>query len=161
MAKTPQKMVKYLKKIEGLGLRQVRVIVPAEDEGKIVTMADSMRQAYLQKIARNADDADPRLHELANSRLATAVKPEQIAAWRSDLHPSQHIHFDRKVLTMQEEWSKMVVAVQAKNSAQMRNDDAEARRHGASAAVAAMVYRAAKDDLIQYVGTSLAKAVAD
>lgn len=161
MAKTPEKMVKYLKKIEGLGLRHVRVVVPAEDEGQIVAMADSMRQAYLQKIARNADDSDPRLEELANSRLATAIKPDQIAAWRADLHKSQHIHFDRKVLTMQEEWSKMVLAVQAKTSAQMRGDAVEARRHGAAAAVTAMAFRAAKDDLIQYVAASQAKATAD
>ena len=32
MTKTPEKMLKYLKKIDNLGLKQVRVIVPADAE---------------------------------------------------------------------------------------------------------------------------------
>jgi hypothetical protein len=151
MTKTPAKMVKYLKKIDDLGLKQVRVIVPAQDEGKITELADDLKLAYLRKIARNADDNDPRLAELAESRLATAVRPVFIAGWRRAMPESQHIHFDKKVLTMTDLWEKMVLAVQGKNAAMMRGDDAEAKREGANAAVAAMAYRAAKDDVLAYV----------
>lgn len=151
MSKTPAKMVKYLKKIDDLGLKQVRVIVPVQDESKIIEMAEGLKLAYLRKIARNADDDDPRLAGLADSRLATALKPEVIAGWRRNMQESQHILFDRKVLTMQEEWSKMVLAVQSKNAAMMRGDDADAKRESANAAVAAMAYRAAKEDVLAYV----------
>lgn len=156
MKKTPEKMVKYLKKIESLGLKQVRVIVPADAEAKIASHADALRQDYLTKIANTADAADPRLQELATGRLAAALKPAQIAAWRQELSQSQHILFDRKVLTLQQEWSKMVLAVQAKHAAIMRGDDDETRRHSAMAAVAAMSYRSAKDDLTSYIAANTA-----
>ncbi len=156
MSKTPEKMVKYLKKIEGLGLKQVRVIVPADAEAKIAAHADSLRQDYLAKIAATADAADPRLQELATSRLAAAIKPAQIATWRQELSQSQHILFDRKVLTLQQEWSKMILAVQAKHAAIMRGDEDDTRRHSALAAVAAMSYRSAKDDLTSYIAANTA-----
>lgn len=149
--KTPDKMVKYLKKLEGLGLRQVRVIVPAEDEHRIAEAAEALRLDYLHKVARTADYDDTRLKELAESRLSTAVNANQIAEWRNALPSSQHILFDKKVLTMQQEWGNMVSAVQSKHSATMRGDDQDARRYAAIAAVFAMAYRAAKDDLTHYV----------
>lgn len=159
MSKTPAKMVKYLKKIDDLGLKQVRVIVPAEDESKITEVAEGLKLAYLRKIARSATDDDPRLAGLAESRLAVAVKPEVIAGWRQAMPASQHLLFDKKVLTMQEEWSKMILAVQAKNSAMMRGDDAEAKREAANAAVAAMAYRAAKEDVMTYVRLHVPQAL--
>lgn len=155
MKKTPAKMVKYLKKIDDLGLKKVRVIVPASDEAQIVEKAEELRLAYLRKIARSAADDDPRLGHLADSRLASAVKPEVIARWRRDLPESHHILFDKKVLTMQHEWANMVIAVQSKNAALMRGDDADATRYAAAAAVGAMSYRAAKDDVLAYVRNSL------
>jgi len=155
MTKTPEKMLKYLKKIDNLGLKQVRVIVPADDEHKVAAYADTLRHDYLNKIATTADADDPRLQELATGRLASAIKPAQIAAWRQELSQSQHILFDRKVLTMQQEWSKMVLAVQAKHAAIMRGET-DTERHSALAAVAAMSYRSAKDDLMQYVAANAA-----
>lgn len=155
MSKTPPKMLKYLRKLEGLGLKQVRVIVPADEEHKVAAYADSLRQDYLTKIATTAEPDDPRLQELATGRLASAIKPAQIAAWRQELSQSQHILFDRKVLTMQQEWSKMVLAVQAKHAAIMRGET-DNGRHSALAAVAAMSYRSAKDDLMQYVAAHTA-----
>ena len=149
--RTPDKMVKYLKKIDDLGLKQVRVIVPAESEHKVAAYADSLRQEYLRNIAVTADPSDKRLKELASGRLATGIKPVQIMAWRQDLDKSQHILFDRKVLTMQQAWSNMVLAVQSKHAAMMRDDEAETTRHSALAAVAALAFRSAKDDLTQYV----------
>lgn len=151
--KTPEKMVKYLKKIGDLGLKQVRVIVPAEAEHKVSAYADSLRQDYLAKIASTASSSDPRLKELATGRLATGIKPEHIAEWRQSIDKSQHILFDRKVLTMQQAWSNMVVAVQSKHAAIMRDDEEEATRSGAMATVAAMSFRAAKEDLTQYVAS--------
>ncbi len=149
--KTPAKMVRYLKKIENLGLKHVRVLVPAEDEGKIVAMAEGLKLTYLGKVARNAADDDPRLTVLADSRLATAVKPEVLAGWRRSLTESHHRLFDKKVLTMQEEWLRMVTAVQEKHAAMVRGDEADARQQAATAAVAAMAYRATKDDLMAFV----------
>jgi hypothetical protein len=152
MRKTSEKMLRYLNKLDVLGLRQVRVTVPIENEAQIIHAADAMRIAYLHKIARNANDDDPRLEELANSRLATSLHPTQIKKWRAAMQESQHILFDKKVLTMQEAWSNMAVDIQAKNAADMRGDTIAARRHGAYAALAAMSYRAAKADFLAYIG---------
>lgn len=149
--RTPDKMVKYLKKIDDLGLKQVRVIVPAEAESKVAAYADSLRTDYLSKIATTADPSDKRLKTLATGRLSVGIKPSKIAEWRQELDSSHHIHFDRKVLTMQQAWSNMVIAVQSKHAAIMRDDETEATRHSALASVAAMTFRAAKDDLTQYV----------
>ena len=151
--RTPDKMVKYLKKIDDLGLKQVRVIVPSESEHEVAAYADSLRQKYLTKIATTADPSDKRLKELASGRLATGIKPEQIVTWRQELDKSQHILFDRKCLTMQQAWSNMVLAVQSKHAAMMRDDEAETTRHSALAAVAALAFRSAKDDLTQYVAS--------
>jgi len=39
--RTPDKMVKYLKKIDDLGLKQVRVIVPSESEHEVAAYGAS------------------------------------------------------------------------------------------------------------------------
>jgi hypothetical protein len=152
MKKTSEKMLRYLAKLDVLGLRQVRVTVPAEAEAQIIQVADGLRAAYLQKIARNAHDDDPRLEELAKSRLATAIHPSKIKTWRASMQESQHLLFDKKVLTMQDAWAKMSLDAQDKNAAEMRGDVVAARRHGAHAALSAMAYRAAKADFLAYVG---------
>lgn len=154
--KTPQKMQTYLSKLDALGMSQVRVLVPKGSESVMLSMAEEIRMKYLKEIVKKADDNDPRLEELAKSNLATRVKPEQIIEWRNSLTESQHILFDRKVLTMQDYWSNMIMAVQAKNSALMRGDGVEARRQSAEAVLAAFAYRAARDDLARYVNAAVA-----
>lgn len=151
MTKTPKKMTKYLEKNDDLGLRQVRVLIPVEDEQKVVAFADSVRLDYLNKIANTAPADDPRLHALARGQLSTGIKATQIMAWRQEINESQRILFDRKVLTMQNEWSKMVMSIQSKQSAIMRGDEDGEIRHGAQASVAALSFRFAKTDLINYV----------
>lgn len=147
MSKTPAKMQTYLNKLDAMGLSQVRLLIPKEAESEMQKVAEATRMRYLQNIVRTADDTDQRLTALAASNLAVAVKPHKLAEWRNDLTPSQHILFDKKVLTMQEHWSSMVMATAR---AAMRND-AEATRHKAEAAIAAIAYKSAKDDLINYV----------
>lgn len=150
MSKTPEKMRTYLNKLDAMGLSQVRLLIPKEAEADMQQVASATRLRYLQNIVRTADDTDPRLFALATSNLAVAVKPHKLTEWRNDLTPSQHILFDKKVLTMQEYWSSMVMATARASMKQ----DAEAMRHRADAAVAAIAYKSAKDDLISYVNTN-------
>ena len=152
MSKTPAKMQTYLSKLDAMGLSQVRLLIPQEAEADMQQMAEATRYKYLQGIVRNADDADPRLAALAQSNLAVAVKQDTVASWRKALTASQHILFDKKVLTMQEHWSNMVMA---SARASMR-DDPEATRHRAEAALAAIAYKSAKDDLMRYVNEATA-----
>lgn len=147
MSKTPAKMQTYLNKLDAMGLSQVRLLIPKEAESEMQKVAEATRMRYLQNIVRTADDTDPRLTALAASNLAVAVKPHKLAEWRNDLTPSQHILFDKKVLTMQEHWSSMVMATARASMKQ----DAEATRYKAEAAIAAIAYKSAKDDLISYV----------
>jgi hypothetical protein len=147
MSKTPAKMQTYLSKLGAMGLSQVRLLIPQEAEADMQQMAEATRYKYLQGIVRTADDADPRLAALAQSNLAVAVKPYKITEWRENLTPSQHILFDKKVLTMQEHWSSMVMATARASMKQ----DAEATRHKAEAALSAIAYKSAKDALIAYV----------
>ena len=152
MSKTPAKMQTYLNKLDSMGLAQVRLLIPKEAEADMQNIAEGVRFAYLQKIVRTADDADPRLAALAQSNLAVAVKQDALAKLRSGLTASQHILFDKKVLTMQEHWSSMVMA---SARASMR-DDPEALRHRAEAALAAIAYKSAKDDLTRFVNEATA-----
>ena len=147
MSKTPAKMQTYLNKLDAMGLSQVRLLIPKEAESEMQKVAEATRMRYLQNIVRTADDTDQRLTALAASNLAVAVKPHKLAEWRNDLTPSQHILFDKKVLTMQEHWSSMVMATARASMKQ----DAEATRYKAEAAIAAIAYKSAKDDLISYV----------
>lgn len=150
MSKTPAKMQTYLSKLDAMGLSQVRLLLPKDSEAEMQKLAEGMRLRYLQHIAQTADDADPRLTALSQSNLAVAVKPNKIAEWRSGLTASQHILFDKKVLTMQEHWSSMVMAT----ARAAMKQDADATRHRAEAAIAAIAYKAAKEDLITYVNTN-------
>ena len=150
MSKTPVKMQTYLSKLDAMGLSQVRLLLPKDSEAEMQKLAEGMRLRYLQHIAQTADDTDPRLTALSQSNLAVAVKPNKIAEWRSGLTASQHILFDKKVLTMQEHWSSMVMAT----ARAAMKQDADATRHRAEAAIAAIAYKSAKEDLITYVNTN-------
>lgn len=156
MSKTPVKMQNYLNKLDALGLSQVRLLVPKEAEPELQEVAESLRLKYMQTLVKTAKTDDPRLLALSQGNLAAAVKSDVIAMWRRDLTESQHLLFDKKVLTMQEVWSTMVLAMQSHHAAVMRDDAAAALRHRAEAAVAATMYKSAKDDLMRYLVTATA-----
>jgi hypothetical protein len=158
MAKTPIKMQNYLNKLDALGLSQVRLLVPKEAEPQLQEIAEGIRLKYMQTLVKTAKGDDPRLLALSQGNLASAIKSDVIAMWRRDLTASQHLLFDKKVLTMQEVWSTMVLAMQSHHAAIMRDDQAAALRHRAEAAVAASMYKSAKDDLTRYTTTAVRAA---
>lgn len=136
------KAVRYMNRMFGMGLQQVRVLVPVDKVEGYIDRADKDRADYLHWLAEEALDDDPRLALLAGMNktkpLSTAKRSALVSSARNAAK-AERIAKDLDALQAAL-WEALRAAEHADTpSAQMR---ARAR-----ASVAAMDYRRLRDDL--------------
>lgn len=148
--KTPSKMQDYLDKMETIGLKSVRVMIPADMVDSAVMDLDGMRVKYLSDLVKSARDDDPRLLALSKGNLAKQMSTYEAAYLGDGLQEKDAWEFDRRMKAMHEAWEEFTTAMQAKARSQMRGTPADIVRASAAAVVQAMDYKAARDDLVRF-----------